>query len=105
MEPKEDIPALQVKPQSVGIIKEPPVKRWLTGQEMWDKRYKHKAQKVIKQRRKYEEKAARLLQHAHEQGVIHDSMSRPTVDHRSQSHFSLASGASGAIVPDRRWGR
>jgi len=104
MEPKEDIPALQMKPQSIGIIKEPPVKRWLTGQEMWDKRYKHKALKVIKRRRKYEGKAARLLQHAHEQGVIHDSMSRPNLDRRSHSHSSFASVASGIIVPDRRWG-
>ncbi|KAH9844100.1 alpha/beta-hydrolase [Rhodofomes roseus] len=104
MEPKEDIPALQLKPRSIGIIKEAPVKRWLTGQEMWDKKYRHKAEKVIKRRRKYEQKAARLLRHAHEQGVIHDSLTRPSADHRSHSHFSLASGASGTIVSDRRWG-
>ncbi|KZT72544.1 alpha/beta-hydrolase [Daedalea quercina L-15889] len=104
MEPEEGIPALQLKPQSIGIIKEAPVKRWLTGQDLWDKKYKHRALKMIKRRRKYEEKAERLLQHAHEQGVIHDSLVRPTVDHRSRSHFSLASAASGVIDHDRRWG-
>lgn len=105
MEPEKDIAALQMKPQSIGLIKEAPVKRWVTGQQMWDKKYRRSAEKVIKRRSRYKEKAARLLQHAHEQGVIHDSVSRPNVDHRSHSHFSLASGTSGTIDPDRRWGR
>ena len=104
MEPKEEITALQLKPQSIGIIKEAPVVRWLTGQEKWDKKYKHKAHKVIKRRRKYEEKAERLLQHAFEQGVIHEGVSRPVAD-RSHSHRSMASVASGTIERDRRWGK
>lgn len=103
MEAREDIAALQLKPQSIGIIKEAPVVRWLTGQDKWDKKYKHKAHKVIKHRRKYEEKAERLLQHAFEQGVIHESVSRPVVN-RSHSHRSTASVASGTIEHDRRWG-
>lgn len=103
MEPKEDIAALQLKPQSIGIIKEAPVVRWLAGQEKWDKKYKHKAHKVIKQRCKYEDKAERLLQHAFAQGVIHDGASRPVVN-GSQSHRSMASAASGTIDQDRRWG-
>ena len=34
MEPKEEIEALNIPPQEIGIIKEAPVMRWLAGQEL-----------------------------------------------------------------------
>ncbi|KAH9942586.1 alpha/beta-hydrolase [Amylocystis lapponica] len=60
MEPKEELEALCMPPGEIGIIKEAPVKRWLAGQEMWDKKFKYAAQDAMKRRRRYEEKAARL---------------------------------------------
>ncbi|KZT13024.1 alpha/beta-hydrolase [Laetiporus sulphureus 93-53] len=104
MEPVEEIEVLRIPPELIGIIKEAPVKRWLTGQELWDKKYKHAAHKAIMRRRKYERKAERLLQHAREQGTLHRLESRPGPLHRRRSHISACSAASGEIDPDRRWG-
>lgn len=103
MEPREEIEILRSRPQTIGLIKEAPVKRWLTGQEMWDKKYKHAALKVIARRRQYERKAERLLKNALEQGNIHMNDTRPQPKHR-ESQSSMASIPSGEIEPDRRWG-
>ncbi|CCM05570.1 uncharacterized protein FIBRA_07797 [Fibroporia radiculosa] len=104
MEPKEEIEALRLEPQEIGIIKEAPVKRWLIGQEHWDKKYKRAAHKVIVRRRRYERKAQRLLQHALDQGSLRHNPTRPQPPERTTSHTSLASGVFGRIEQDRRWG-
>lgn len=103
MEATQEIEALHLEPSSVGLIKEAPVRRWLTGQELWDKKYKRAADKVITKRRQCERKAERLLRNAMEQGNIHMSDDRPQPQHRS-SEASIASRPSGEIVADRRWG-
>ena len=64
MEPAEEIEALRIKPQEIGVIKERPVKRWVDGQEAWDKKFKHTADHVLRKRKHYEAKAQRLLDHA-----------------------------------------
>lgn len=69
MEPKEEVEALKVPSGEVGLIKEGPVKRWLVGQEAYDKKYKHRATKIAARRKHYEAKANRLLEHAREQGL------------------------------------
>ncbi|KAF9821291.1 hypothetical protein IEO21_00899 [Rhodonia placenta] len=103
MEATQEIEALHLEPSSVGLIKEAPVRRWLAGQELWDKKYKHAADKVITKRRQCERKAERLLRNALEQGNIHMSDDRPQPQHRP-SEASIASRPSGEIVADRRWG-
>ncbi|CDO68138.1 hypothetical protein BN946_scf185003.g10 [Trametes cinnabarina] len=102
MEPPKEIDALRLKPQEIGIIKEAPVRRWLEGQEEWDRRFKRTAEHVLRQRQQYEAKAARLLDHAREQGLMHDEI------HPQQSRTSIggsiSSGSVGEIDADRRWG-
>ncbi|KAI0824710.1 alpha/beta-hydrolase [Trametes gibbosa] len=102
MEPPEEIEALRLKPYEIGLVKEAPVKRWLAGQEEWDKKYKRKAERAIRKRRRYEAKAIRLLEHAKEQGLVHDEL-RP---HRSRTSSigSVSSRSVGEVEPDRRWG-
>ncbi|KAI0637973.1 alpha/beta-hydrolase [Trametes polyzona] len=102
MEPPEEIEALRLKPHEIGLIKEAPVRRWLSGQEAWDKKYKHTAERVIRKRRRYEAKAARLLVHAKEQGLIHDEL-QPRQSRTSIAE-SISSRSVGEVEPDRRWG-
>ena len=101
MELAEEIEALRLRPQEIGIIKEKPVRRWLEGQDKWDKKYKRTADRVIRKRRHYEAKAQRLLDHAREQGVIHNELKPQT------SRVSLTDGGGsqlGEIDSQRRWG-
>lgn len=39
LEDEKDIPALHVPQEEIGMIKELPAKRYLTGQALWDKKY------------------------------------------------------------------
>ncbi|TRM68106.1 hypothetical protein BD626DRAFT_480802 [Schizophyllum amplum] len=105
MEPEEDIPALQLKPHEIGMIREEPAVRWHEGQEIWDKRYRKTAAKVIRKRRNLEVRAAELIQQAKDQGLQFQANGRP-------SHVRQVSTASrmsvrttdGIIQEDRRWG-
>ncbi|KAI0722242.1 alpha/beta-hydrolase [Cerioporus squamosus] len=102
MEPVEEIEALRIPTQQIGVIKELPVRRWLEGQEEWDRRYKRTADRVIRKRKHYEAKAQRLLDHAREQGLIHDELTPQS------SRVSIPDGAShlstGDIQSQKRWG-
>ncbi|GBE80022.1 alpha/beta-hydrolase [Sparassis crispa] len=101
MEPREEIEALCLPPEAVALIKEAPVKRWLTGQEEWDKKYNRAARRVVHRRRYYETMTAKLMKNARDQGFVHandDEMMRVN------SGQSSASPAAGGIAPDRRWG-
>jgi len=103
MEPKEEIEALKLRPQEIGVIKEAPVRRWLTGQELWDEKYKHAARKVYVKRRRYEAKAARLVQHAREQGLLLEGDKRPAMPDRRTS-LTMSFAAVGDVQAERRWG-
>ncbi|KAI0921632.1 hypothetical protein AcW2_006545 [Taiwanofungus camphoratus] len=104
MEPKEEIDALRLRPQEIGVIKEAPVKRWLSGQELWDKKYRRVAQKAVLERRRYEAKATRLLKNAQDQGDIHTGDHRPRTERTSTDQSFMAS-PMGEVQQDRRWGR
>ena len=70
MEPRDEIPALQVRPSEVGIIKEAPVRRWYAGQEAVDRKYEKSARRILKRRRKIEERVEQMLQEAREEGLM-----------------------------------
>ena len=96
MEPVEEVPALRLKPSEIGLIKEAPVRRWLAGQEEWDKRYKRQAEAVIRKRKQYRAKWEKLLEHAKQEGLFSEMTSL-------QSTTSAVS-TGGVIETDRRWG-
>jgi hypothetical protein len=73
MEPMEEIHALRIPPGQIGLIKEAPVRRWLRGQEIWDEQFKGRAKKVLKKRKKLEEKAERIVQRVTRQGLVVDT--------------------------------
>ena len=107
MEPKGEIEALGIPPRQIGIIKEEPVQRWLSGQEIWDKRYKQAAQKVERRRAHYEKKYASLTIRARAQGLeLHKDAAKPGPSvHRRTSVVSTRSMVSvGEIMVDKRWG-
>ncbi|KAL1700195.1 hypothetical protein EV121DRAFT_214712 [Schizophyllum commune] len=105
MEPEAEIPALQLKPHEIGLIREEPAIRWHEGQKKWDKRYRKRAHKVVQKRKRMEAKAAELIERAKAQGLEFQVNDRP-------SHVRQDSGASrasvrttdGVIQEDRRWG-
>lgn len=45
-----ELPALQMSPDLVGVVKEGPIRRWLAAKEEWDKRYHSQRRKIHKQR-------------------------------------------------------
>ncbi|EPQ59012.1 alpha/beta-hydrolase [Gloeophyllum trabeum ATCC 11539] len=69
MEPREEVEALKLKPSEIGVIKEDPCRRWLTGQELWDKKFRRQAIGVVRRRRKYEARAEEMLANARAQGL------------------------------------
>jgi hypothetical protein len=73
MEPAEEIPALCVPPDRIGLIREAPVRRWLHGQGMWDEQFKRQSKKVFEKRREFEEKAEQIIRHATRQGLVVNS--------------------------------
>ncbi|KAL1723393.1 Alpha/Beta hydrolase protein, partial [Schizophyllum commune] len=105
MEPEAEIPALQLKPHEIGLIREEPAIRWHEGQKKWDKRYRKRAHKVVQKRKRMEARAAELIERAKAQGLEFQVNDRP-------SHVRQDSGASrasvrttdGVIQEDRRWG-
>ncbi|KAI0700770.1 alpha/beta-hydrolase [Cytidiella melzeri] len=102
MEPKEEIEALKIPPQEIGVIKEGPVKRWLTGQDLWDEKFKRQAHKVVRKRESYNKKVEELVKRARENGlVLHGDSSRSSM-HRTASALSFSS--QGEIMASRRWG-
>lgn len=109
MEAKEDIPALRIRPEEIGLIREAPAIRWVKGQDEWDATFKKSAQKAIRQRRTLESKASTLIERAIEQGLVLHS-GRTDMSQKSHgiqaSHVKSTSDQSidGTIQEDRRWG-
>ncbi len=109
MEPKEEIPALRIRPEEIGLIREAPAMRWVKGQEEWDATFKNNAQKAIRQRQTLEAKASKLLERAREQGLVLHS-GRSDISQKSHgvqaSHVKSTSDQliDGTIQEDRRWG-
>ncbi|KAI0082430.1 alpha/beta-hydrolase [Panus rudis PR-1116 ss-1] len=106
MEPQGDIQALRIPINQIGIIKEEPVRRWLTGQEKWDKKYKTSALKAERRRKYYERKAAALVEHARKQGLTLARDGTPTATRRGsrETVASVAGSSLGDVRQDRRWG-
>jgi hypothetical protein len=96
LESAEQIPALQLSIDDIGVIKETPAKRYLEGQEKWDKEFRRKAEVVVQRRIKMRKKIARLLERAKEQGLI-DGDSNPTYE-RPKTQDGEES------LSQRRWG-
>ncbi|KAF8609765.1 alpha/beta-hydrolase [Ceratobasidium sp. AG-I] len=56
--------ALKIPEDGVGVVKAAPVKRWLTGQDAWDDKYKRVARGVEKERAGWEKKALEVMKRA-----------------------------------------
>ena len=107
MEPKEEIEALKVPARLIGIIKEGPVKRWLTGQELWDKRFHKAALHTIQQREHYEKKYATVVEKARSQGLELVSDHHRPAEHRPRRASTMSNGtmfSTGEVDNDRRYG-
>lgn len=108
MEPRETIPALRLEVSEIGVIKEGPALRWAAGQNEWDRRFYKKSLRVLRQKAQNEDKAARIIRNALEQGFVHVSHDRSVENPCAsppQSGKCLRKRTSlGKIQPDRRWG-
>ncbi|GAA5946989.1 hypothetical protein JCM3765_002103 [Sporobolomyces pararoseus] len=71
MEPEAEMQALTLDPEDLGLIKEGPVKRYLAGKAIWDKKFAREQRKVNKNREKHlhksiKEEAKRITRRAEE---------------------------------------
>lgn len=61
IEDDSELSTLSISRDEIGLMKAGPVQRWLTGQAIWKKKYRHVLHDVNKRRRKYENKSAKLI--------------------------------------------
>lgn len=104
MEPIEDIKCLNLDASTIGIIKEAPAVRWKTGQDMWDKRYTHRAKRIMKKKAKYEAKAEKILREAFDQGFVHGSHGVVPQSAENMAGNMTEEPKDAQIQVDRRWG-
>ncbi|GAA93508.1 uncharacterized protein L969DRAFT_51797 [Mixia osmundae IAM 14324] len=50
LEPEEELPALQIKPEQLGVFGEGPLERWMEGKQKWSKRFKRTYERVERRR-------------------------------------------------------
>jgi len=70
METASEVGALRVPFDKIGIVKEAPVVRWLSGLQMYDKKYYRQARKAVKTRQHNDRKAQILIEKAQKAGII-----------------------------------
>jgi hypothetical protein len=110
MEPREQITALQIPAEEVGLLREAPIRRWLTGQELWDRKFSRTAVKVVKQRKNIEETAEKLLETARELGLVlaHEDrglqVGDPQLPPKTTNNASFATSKRGVVDGERRYG-
>ncbi|KAI0089132.1 alpha/beta-hydrolase [Irpex rosettiformis] len=102
MEPTGEIKALRIPPQEVGVIKEDPVMRWLTGQELWDEKFKRQACRVVDKRKHYERKYETLVGRARKNGL--ELLGDTTKPHPLRRTSTISFGMQGEVLVGRRWG-
>ncbi|KAK7695761.1 hypothetical protein QCA50_000398 [Cerrena zonata] len=105
MEDEDEIPCLRIPIGELGLIKEEPVRRWLGGQEEWDKIYHHSAVKAERKREHYKKKAENLIQKARKNGLTLDQEVDNNTGSGSVSISATLSRTSvGEVESERRWG-
>ena len=100
MESIEELACLKISPEKIGLLREAPARRWLTGQDIWDRRYKAVAKRVERRRKKNIEKYESTLERAKELGFIH----RPIVRKPTHETLNGEEQKDEVIQKDRRWG-
>lgn len=106
MEDAAEIPALNIKPGQIGLIKEEPCLRWYEGQQIWDERYHKQAVSALKRRRRLSRQYEQLLRHAKESGLVLLRDSSPSLENALKmrpSNQSIRTIAA-QIQEERRWG-
>ena len=99
MESPEEMTILQIPPAEIGLLKEAPARRWFEGQEEWDKKFRSRAKRIVKQRNKNERKYHAIVARSKELGLHR----RGTFDGPADSE--LREGPDGReIRKDKRWG-
>ncbi|KAL5508275.1 hypothetical protein ACEPAH_5894 [Sanghuangporus vaninii] len=102
MEDKNDVHCLRLKADEIGLLREAPARRWLEGQQEWDRRFKNVAKKVERRRKKTVRKYENALTRARELGLVHVSISDN--DSIMTSETIDESEGDGKIQKSRRWG-
>ncbi|GAA5850059.1 hypothetical protein JCM8547_000999 [Rhodosporidiobolus lusitaniae] len=100
MEPVEQMNALQLDKEDIGLIKEAPVKRYLAGRAIWDRKFHRTYKKVQKERERHLEKS--MKEEASRITKRVEQLSQNSHDKRpSSSSSGPAAPDPSAINPDR----
>lgn len=103
MEPADEMAVLKLRPPEVGLLREDPLHKWLSGQEKYDRKFHRAGKRALRRRIVYQAKAAEMLERAREQGF---ELVRESACPSQSRHMSIMSVTSSAarIEDDRRWG-
>lgn len=104
MEDRAEIPCLKSPASEIGLLKEAPVRRWLAGQQEWDRKFKSTAKRVSKRRRKIREKYEHTIERAKELGLLHSSDDTASILTADEDLYADGNNDSGEIQRGRRWG-
>ncbi|KAF5333486.1 hypothetical protein D9611_002644 [Ephemerocybe angulata] len=107
MEPQDAIEVLKIPADRIGQIREAPAMRWLRGQEEWDRKYRKQGLRVLEKRKHLIHQSERLIKHALDQGLVHESFPETMVGTPREKGTGRAvkrKTSIGEIQKDRRWG-
>ena len=104
MEAREEIPCLKLSASDIGLLREAPARRWLEGQQKWDRKFKGTAKSVTKKRKKIEEQYAKTIERAKELGLIHSPEETASILTIDGDMYADGANADGEIQRGRRWG-
>ena len=89
MEPEPEMQALKMKPAEIGMIKEGPAVRYMTGQAIWAKKFHKEAKRVTKRKAANEVKAEEILRKAVQKGLLSQGRGAAApYDNGSKAHWT-----------------
>ncbi|UZJ52784.1 hypothetical protein CBS101457_002104 [Exobasidium rhododendri] len=103
LEEEHHLQALQMDPAEIGRIKSGPVNRYLTGQKMWDKKFKRTAKKVDKKRAKNEARAVAMLEQAAKEGLLDHPQLLARQEREMKAAKSEGNDEMNQEHPDDQW--
>ncbi|KAM0793477.1 hypothetical protein ACM66B_000919 [Microbotryomycetes sp. NB124-2] len=102
LEPENELECLKIDPEDLGVVKEAPVKRYLAGKTIWDKKFKSVAQRVQREReanlqKSMREEASRLTERMKQVKKHHE---QPQALNNNNSENSVSSPIQQVASPE-----
>ncbi|KAK4055202.1 hypothetical protein OIV83_000482 [Microbotryomycetes sp. JL201] len=105
LEPESELECLNLNPEDIGVVKEAPVKRYLAGKTIWDKKFKSVAEKVQRERednlrKSMREEASRITERI-KKARKHNEHPHVLDNHPSTSHEQVVASPDPMDSPEQ----